>query len=357
MPVDALVSGALAADGGIPSDWSVYAAPVNALLIAAEQLGAQRSELLAQSGIDQGLVSDPESRIGLSQYFKLFRVAELVTGSCDVALYAGRIGYLTGLNLQLYMATICHTFRDYLNLMPSVLKMWGDIGEVKIQAVGDLIRLEWHPTVMASTSERFLSDVMLAASAAIVGSLCVMPVPVRRACVTYAKPAQTEMLNQIFGDEIDFGADISCLYFDRVSLDFPLVKQNYQGAQSTKGGAIPFADLFDGKDPSDKFWSQLRQSIMRLLPLGDLSISDVASDMNMSQRTFQRRLLKRNTCFRDEVRDIRSQLAVRYMADPEISVTEAAFLLGYSDQGAFSNAFKSWHNCAPSEFRVKNHLA
>lgn len=357
MPADTLVSKTKSHNGIFPSDWSVYAAPVNALLLAAEQLGGSRSELLAQSGIDDDLLSDPESRIGLGQYFELFGVAEQLTGNSDIALYAGRIGYLTGLNLQLYMATICHSFRDYLNLMPSVLKMWGDIGEVKIKAVGDLIRLEWHPTVKASTSERFLSDAMLSASAAIVDSLCVMPVPVRRASVTYGQPAQTEMLHQLFGDKIDYEADISCLYFDRISLDFPLVKQNYLGAHGARGGPIPFADLFDGKDPSDKFWSRLRQSIMRVLPLGDLCIRDVASDMNMSQRTLQRRLLKRNTCFRDEVRDIRSQLAVRYMTDPEMSVTEAAFLLGYSDQGAFSNAFKAWHNCAPSEFRIKNDLA
>ncbi len=338
----------------IPSDWSVYAASINSLLLAAEQLGAPRSDLLVGSGIDETLLSAPENRISLGQYFKLFRTAEQLTGNSDIALYAGRVGYLAGLNLQLYMATICHSFRDYLNLMPSVLKMWGDIGEVKITAAGDLIRLEWRPLVTATSNDRFLTDAMLAASAAIVDSLCVMPVPVRSAALTYAKPANTEFLQQLFGNTIEFGADVSCLYFDRSSLDFPLVKQNYQGAQ---GGLVPFADLFDGKDPSDKFWSRLRQSIVGLLPLGDLSMKDVSSDMNMSSRSLQRHLQQRGTCFRDEVKDIRSQLAVRYLADPSISVTDTAFLLGYSDQGAFSNAFKSWHSCAPSEFRVKATLA
>jgi len=354
---DVLDVEAVSSHGDIPSDWSVYAAPVNALLLAAEQLGAPRQALLDQCGIDADLLANPETRIALSQYFDLFKVAEQLTGNADVALYAGRIGYLAGLNLQLYMTTICHTFRDYLNLMPSVLKMWGDIGEVKIKAAGDLIRLEWHPLVDATKFNRFLSDALLSASAAIVDSLCVMPVPIRGACVTYDRPDNIEMLQQTFGLKIAFGADISCLYFDRVSLDFPLVKQNYQETPGSRGGVIPFADLFDGKDPSDKFWSRLRQSIVRLLPLGDLNITSVASDMNMSRRTLQRRLLERKTCFRTEVKNVRSQLAVRYMADPTISVTDTAFMLGYSDQGAFSNAFKSWHNCAPSEFRSQNGLA
>ncbi len=354
---DAAASGGNSGSGVIPPDWSVYAAPVNALLLAAEQFGAKRADLLDRIGLDASSLSDPEARIALTQYFHLFKLAEKLTGNSDIALYAGRIGYLGGLNLQLYMATICHTFRDYLNLMPSVLKMWGDIGEVKIKAAGDMIRLEWLPLADATTSDRYLTDAVLAASAAIVDSLCLLPVPVRRAEVTYAQPANTDVLGQLFGAEIEFEADISCLYFARQSLDFPLVQQNYQGSPGGRGSLVPFADLFDGKDPSDKFWSRLRQSIVRLLPLGDLSMSGVASDMNMSARTFQRHMQQRGTCFRDEVKDIRSQLAVRYLADPNISVTDAAFLLGYSDQGAFSNAFKSWHGCAPSDFRVKTLLA
>ena len=357
-----MAGGAPASDGSlnigiIPQDWSVYAAPINALLLAAEQLGASRSQLLGQVGIDSAQLSDPESRIGLAKYFDLFQLAEKLTSNSDIALYAGRIGFLSGLNLQLYMATICHTFRDYLNLMPSVLKMWGDIGEVKIKSAGDLIRLEWHPLVDTTTSDRFLTDALLAASAAIVDSLCLMPVPVRRAAVTYAEPPKTDFLHSLFGGDIEFGADVSCLYFDRQSLNFPLVQQNYQGASGGQRSRVPFADLFDGKDPSDKFWSRLRQSIVRLLPLGDLSMSAVASDMNMSARTLQRHLQQRGTSFRDEVKDIRSQLAVRYLADSNFSVTDTAFLLGYSDQGAFSNAFKSWHACAPSEFRAKSNMA
>lgn len=337
-----------------PEDWSVYAAPINSLLLASEQLGAPRQRLLAAASLDEKALIDPENRVAVRDYFRLFKVAEALTHCADIGLYAGRISYLTGLNLQLYMATICHTFRDYLNLMPSVLKMWGDIGEVKIRADGDYIRLEWRPLDPATGDQRFLTDVMLSASAMIVDSLCVLPIPARRVGVTYSKPGDTGMLERMLGPDISYSAEISCLYFDRVSLGYPLVQQNYRRAE---GGLIPFADLFDGKDPSDKFWSRLRQSIVRLLPLGDLSMQAVAADMHMASRTLQRQLQQRGSCFRDEVRDIRSQLAIRYLSDHTVSVTDTAFMLGYNDQGAFTNAFKSWHACAPSEYRQKNQIS
>ncbi len=323
-------------------------------MLAAEQLGAKRTELVAAAGINPLWLEDPEHRIPVAHYFRLFEAAEKATACPNIGLYAGRISYLTGLNLQLYMATICHTFRDYLNLMPSVLKMWGDIGEVKIKADGDFIRLDWLPLEAGTGAQRYLTDVMLAASAMIVDSLCVMPNPVLRAQVTYARPTDETLLKNMLSKDITFDAPASCLYFERASLRLPLVQQSYRGAQ---GGVIPFADLFDGKDPSDKFWSRLRQSIVRLLPLGDLSVDMVAADMNMSARTLQRSLKQRTTSFRDEVRDIRSQLAVRYLSDPTVTVTDTAFMLGYSDQAAFSSAFKTWHACAPSDYRQKAGLA
>lgn len=341
-------------DKGAVKDWSVYAAPVNSLLLAAEQLGAGKAGLLASVGLSEDHLEGPESRIPVAQFHKLFSVAEQTTGCPDIGLYVGRLSYLTGLNLQLYMATICHTFRDYLNLIPSVLKMWGDIGEVKIKGDGAFIRLEWRPLEAETGSQRYLTDVMLAASAMIVDSLCVMPNPVLRASVTYDAPKDRALLQKMLGSEIEFGAQMSCLYFARDSLRLPLVQQNYRRGQ---GGVIPFADLFDGKDPSDKFWSRLRQSIVRLLPLGDLSVDAVASDMNVSGRTLQRHLRQRDTSFREEVRSIRAQLAVRYLSDPTVTVTDTAFLLGYNDQAAFTTAFKSWHAQAPSDYRENIGLA
>ena len=333
----------------IDPDWSIFSAPVHALLQAAEQFGVKRAGLLTAAGIEPGVLDFPESRIPVDRYFKLFGLAEQAAGSADIALIAGRISFLSGLNLQLYMTTICHTFRDYLNLIPSVLKLWGDIGEVRMRAEGKFVRLEWRPLIPATGQQRYLSDAMLAASAGIVGSLCLMPVPVRRAQFSYAEPHDTSMLRQFFGADLAFGQPVSALYFDRTSLDFALIQQNY-GLK--RDSAVPFADLFDGKNPGDKFWSRLRQSIVRRLPHGDLKQADVASDLGLSARSLQRRLAERSTTFKAQVRDIRSDLARRYLSDHAASITEIAFLLGYGEQSAFSSAFKKWHGLSPSDYQA-----
>jgi AraC-like DNA-binding protein len=288
----------------------------------------------------------------VEKFFALYGLAEQATGNPDIGLTVGRIVYLKGLNLQLYMGSVCQRFRDYLNLMPSVLKLRGDIGEVGVRAEGDFIRLEWLPLDVESARQRYLSDEMLAASAAIVDSLCVLPIPVRRAHFTYTEPADTTMLRRLFGDDLLFGQAVSCLYLERKVLNYAMLQQDYQANLATPGA---FSRLFDSDDPDDRFLNSLRQSIGRQLPEGELSIDAVAGELNVSRRTLQRRLADRGTHFQQVLQGVRSELARGYLLDKRLSISEIAFLLGYADQGSFSGAFKSWFGASPSEYRLKAH--
>ncbi|MDS4013457.1 MAG: helix-turn-helix domain-containing protein [Candidatus Accumulibacter sp.] len=44
-------------------------------------------------------------------------------------------------------------------------------------------------------------------------------------------------------------------------------------------------------------------------------------------------------------------MARRYLDDPARSVTEITFLLGFSEQSAFTRAFRRWSGMTPSAYR------
>jgi AraC-like DNA-binding protein len=48
----------------------------------------------------------------------------------------------------------------------------------------------------------------------------------------------------------------------------------------------------------------------------------------------------------------RHELAQGYLDDQTKSVTEVAFLLGFSEQSAFTRAFKRWSGISPSGYRA-----
>lgn len=95
----------------------------------------------------------------------------------------------------------------------------------------------------------------------------------------------------------------------------------------------------------------LNLSRMRLaeqLPFGRVTENDLARDLNMSTRTLHRKLRENNETFRSLLEQVRIELAGRYIRNRSYTVTEIAFLLGYTDISSFSRAFKGWFGRSPS---------
>ena len=57
--------------------------------------------------------------------------------------------------------------------------------------------------------------------------------------------------------------------------------------------------------------------------------------------------------FKALVADTRRRFAATYLRDANHTVTEIAFLLGYSEVSAFDRAFKRWTGSTPSNYRKK----
>ena len=332
----------------IDPGWSVFGTFASSVVQAGEQLDAPVESLLEATGIEQQLLKHSEGRLPVAKVMNLIDLIAGHTHRPDIGVIIGRIVYINSLNLQLYMSTICKTFRDYLNLMPSLLRLCGDIGEVTMEVEGSYLKLNWRPLWKSSERQTFLSDIVLADSAFIVNSLCLLPVPVRKACFSYPEPVDKALLHETFGDNLSFDQPVSCLYFDRSSLDYPLTALN---ADLSSTFTLPLNQWFDQEHAQDEFLGELRKTLAILLPQGIASIDKLAEAKNLSRRTLQRRLADRDTQFSQLLQQVRSDLAKRYLADERLSVTEIAFLLGYSDQSSFSSAFKTWFGESPAEYR------
>ncbi|MEP5762957.1 MAG: AraC family transcriptional regulator ligand-binding domain-containing protein [Halieaceae bacterium] len=327
----------------------VHARGINAILQVAERFGVARDKLLARAHLEVEWLRHADDRLPLQRQFEMYRLAEELTGSGDIGLYVGRTLFFAGINLQLYMSTLCSSFREYLNLVPSILKLRGDIGEVCVERDGEFILLVWQPLQPESGTERYLSDEILVTSACIVNTLCIDPIPVRRADFTYSRPADLTQLQLAFGSELHFEQPRSCIYLDRASLKSPVIKLDYE---LDEDWASALEDLFEDELGEDPFLHDVRHRMVRALPQGEVSLDQLAKELGVSRRTLQRRLAERDTFFQRVLSEVRAELAARYLADKRLDITEIAFLLGYSDLASFSTAFRGWYKRSPSEYRA-----
>jgi AraC-like DNA-binding protein len=80
-------------------------------------------------------------------------------------------------------------------------------------------------------------------------------------------------------------------------------------------------------------------------------IEHVAGQLHVSVRTLRRRLKEENSSFRELLDEVRFQLAKEYLLDTRLPLTEIAELVGYTEAGNFSHAFRRWSGQPPRDFR------
>jgi len=103
-----------------------------------------------------------------------------------------------------------------------------------------------------------------------------------------------------------------------------------------------------------KFVDQVRMIILAR-PGYFPDIDYIAEKLDMSSRTLRRKLDSENSSYREILDEIRYKIALEYLQDTNLPLSEISSLLGYSDPGNFTHAFKRWSGEAPVNYR-ENHL-
>ena len=78
-------------------------------------------------------------------------------------------------------------------------------------------------------------------------------------------------------------------------------------------------------------------------------------ELRLSERTLQRRLQEEATSFVQLLDDTRRELAEQYLGRLQLSLAQAAYLLGFSDQRSFFRACKRWFKVSPGQYRSRLH--
>ena len=83
------------------------------------------------------------------------------------------------------------------------------------------------------------------------------------------------------------------------------------------------------------------------------TLEQMASVLNMSPRTYRRRLEDDDTSFQAILDSTRLKHATQNLSHPDISVDQVAHRLGFSDVSNFRRAFTQWSGQSPTQWRKK----
>ena len=157
--------------------------------------------------------------------------------------------------------------------------------------------------------------------------------------VTHAAPSCRGDYFGLFRCPVQFDAAQPEFVLARAQAEAPLPAASRELAVAND--AI-LADYLHTLDRGDVV-ARVKTAIIEHLPSGTPSAEVIARDLFMSARTLHRRLAEAQTSFSESLEAVRRELAEHYINDPSRSLSEISFLLGFSEQSAFSRAFRRWY--------------
>lgn len=166
---------------------------------------------------------------------------------------------------------------------------------------------------------------------------------------------RTEAISEVtaaFGLRPVYGRAVNALEFDLADMAAPFATADLRLNGILRDQAI----MLQKRDVGEK--NQLvvivETAILQSLPDGNATLPKVARELGMSARTLSRHLSQEETSFFAILEGLRRSLAFRYLKEPEMTLAEVSYLLGYSSLSSFNDAFKRWTGHSPGQYRSGN---
>jgi AraC-like DNA-binding protein len=166
----------------------------------------------------------------------------------------------------------------------------------------------------------------------------------------HPRPADvSELVACLRTDAISFGAPANGFSVSAKVLDLPIA--------TSDPALLTVLDRYASQslEPASTFAEEARAALRRQLKANPQAptLASTAASLGVGTRTLQRRLAAEGTGFSQALDAVRADLANLYVTRGTHTLSEIAFLLGYTELSPFTRAFKRWTGMAPSAYRER----
>ncbi len=341
--------------GAAAYEATVAAGFVRALLDLAVSKGADRDALLGRSGIDAADLDDPDQRVPLARYKALMRAGQELTGDPALALHFGEAFDITELSIVGLMGQACETAADAFASLGRFTRLAIDVPleeeangqRLTLQRLGGalwLVDMRKDPNDFPELTESGFAR-MVTSARRLSGESFIKAVH-----FTHEAPAWRDEYERIFGVPLVFGSGRNAVLMTGDAwMDFrsPLPSRYVFNILAERAEA-----LLEDLDQAKTVRGRVEKVLAPVLHTRAAGMAAIADRMGLSRPTLARRLKAEGTTFEAVLDGLRRRLALDYLQERRLSVSETAYLVGFADPAAFSRAFKRWTGRSPRDARA-----
>lgn len=319
------------------------------LLRLTRGLGIADAEMLEDTGIDPVLLEGGGKPLNLQQFVRLVANVQARLADPSFAVRYG-VSMSVGTHGMLGFALMTSaTGRDAFDLALRYHKTVFSILTIHEESDDDTVRLVFDIDVDIPAVEPLMIEGILSGILSV--SRFVMGMTTLPCTLTFRhpEPEHAALYQELFGITPRFGAERNEVSVPREFMLRPLPAHDPQArkmAEEQCEKALAAMDRFDSLPKRIK-------KILKANPEAFPTLAEMASHLNMHPRTLGRRLSDFDTCFKDLVDEVKTELAMQYLADPNLLIDDIAYSLNYNDATSFYRAFKRWTGQSPGNYRPR----
>lgn len=326
-----------------PSTIAAYAFAISATL---EQCGVDPESIFEKCNLPLPITTDPMLRMTNSEISVLFRESVKATGDPCFGLLVGEAMHPGNLHALGYALMASTSLRDFAQRLCNYYRIVSQSAEIRIEETPDAFLL-----VTAVIAKDICWETHDAFTALMVRFMRFIYGPSLNPIRVELMRPDPKKHRQKYGDyfkcELSFDSPEVVIAIAPDLIDVPLPGASKELAQIHDQTTMQYLKRIERKD----IINRVRIIVVEELSSSAITKQQVADKLCMSARSLQMKLAAKDTSFQEILDTTRQSLAMGYMEQSTISITEAAYLLGFSDVSNFTRAFKRWTGKSPRDFR------
>ena len=333
-----------------PRDGTVLTVSSRALVEACARLGIDTEAMLRMTGVRREMLEDPDARLPNGVAGALWAKAYELSRDPVLSLHVAETCPLGAYRVIDYVLSTAPTIGDMLRVGARYVQLLNSGIAISVDDSGDPVAFDLSAVSAGDALSRPFAEFCLAIFVLHVRAAA-GAMRLRQVTFTHPRPADTSEHERVFGCPVQFEAAHNRLVIERSDWDAPT-----RGAQDPGLFAVltEHAELLLSTLPrAPDIVERTRRAIGARLRAGDASLEGVARELATSGRTLQRQLRELGYSYAALVDEVRQAMAQAYMEQPDISLAEVGYLLGFAAQSAFIRAFKRWNGCTPKQARAR----
>ncbi len=317
---------------------------LRSIIFGATKHGANFHQLCKEVGIDPTELNDAEKLSDWEVSAPAWDYALAMTGDPLLALHLGEEADFSTFGMLGFLMQSCPTLEAAITTLVKYNNTLSTIFHFSSSISADTYRIYFEPVPVYlhkyPESARQAVEMGMSGFTKVFHILTGKKIYPLQAVLAFPK-RQVREYERIFQAQIIFDAERSCLVYRKHDLSHPIISYDTSLYSFFN---LMLAEKQQALDVDRSIADEIKEVLLRAFYGQVPPVEVVAAQMNMSLRTFQRKLAQEKVTFRQIANDVKKELAIALINDPRSKTADVAHLLGYADLSSFRRAYKKWRD-------------